>query len=297
MTRAPWLEALRSSRLLHFAILGGLLFAFSRKADDDAIRIDRRSLSLLETEEARRLGVAALSTDQAREVEARAVSDAIHVREARRLGLDKDDRLVQQRLAQKVLFLAEDMGGASQEPTEAELRAFFEGARSQYVHPERFRFVHVVAKSEAEAAALVPAVEAWDASAHPENAAPPLGDSLPVSRFVDARPDELSVVYGDAFVTGLRSGRVGAWSTPLRSKLGAFHLVKVLVHEQAREATFEEVKASLPLDVLVAKREAAVARYLGLALKRYRVEIDGARLTTLPSIKRTAVHAQASLED
>jgi len=57
------------------------------------------------------------------------------------------------------------------------------------------------------------------------------------------------------------------------------------------------VKASLPLDYLVARREAAVARYLGAAMKRYRVEVDGKRITALPNVKRTAAHTQASLED
>lgn len=288
---APWLAAIRSSRLFHFVVLGGLIFPLSRSAEDDAISIDKKTLELLEAEEAHKLGVPSLTPAQAKEVEAHAVSDAILVREARRMGLEKEDRLVQQRLAQKVLFLAEDMGGASQEPTEADLRAFFETSRAQYMRPERFHFVHVVVKSEEDAKRLAPSVTAWVGEG-----APPLGEPLPISRNVDARADEISVVYGDAFVASLRSAPVGGWSSPLTSKLGV-HLVKVIEHGVAQPATFDEVKASLPLDYLVARREAAVARYLATAVKRYRIDVDGKRITSLPAMKRTAAHAQASLED
>jgi hypothetical protein len=43
-------------------------------------------------------------------------------REALRLGLDVGDPIVRQRLIQKVLFVAEDLGGATRTPREAEPR-------------------------------------------------------------------------------------------------------------------------------------------------------------------------------
>jgi peptidyl-prolyl cis-trans isomerase C len=47
-------------------------------------------------------------------------------REAMRLGLDRDDGLVREHLIQKMLLLAEDLGGASREPTRDEVRAYFD---------------------------------------------------------------------------------------------------------------------------------------------------------------------------
>jgi hypothetical protein len=53
------------------------------------------------------------------------VREEILYREALALGLDRNDEIVRRRMAQKMQFLAEDVA-AAREPTEAELRAWFD---------------------------------------------------------------------------------------------------------------------------------------------------------------------------
>lgn len=292
------LRALAHSRLAQFLVVGGAIFALSRRPTraDDTIRIESRTIAALQAEEARRLGAAALTPEQAAAVRARVITDEILVREARRLGLDTEDRLVRERLVQKVLFLAEDLGGASREPTTDELTAFFEASRDRYTRPARARFVHVFASSREAAAALAPAVAAWEREPHAPSSPPPLGEPLPVSRFVDASEVEIAAVYGPAWFGALEGVDAGAWSAPIRSRLG-WHLVKVLEKSRARPATFDEARAQLPLDWLIARREAAVSRYLDDAFRRQQVELDGVRLAAPPVVHRTAAHARASVED
>jgi hypothetical protein len=120
------------SRLTHFLVIGAALFALAPSpARGRSVHIDPGDLAAQRAEERRRLGVSALSDAEARAVEARAVEDEILYREALRLGLDHGDSIVRRRLVQKVLFLAEDLGGASREPREADLRAYFEATRER----------------------------------------------------------------------------------------------------------------------------------------------------------------------
>src|SRR5438874_5332860 len=129
--------------------IGGVMFALSSRRQDPRHRhIDATSLDAFERAQAAREGVTSLAPEKRKEVDARAIEDEILYREGIRLGLDREDPIVRQRVIQKVLLLAEDLGGASRTPSDAELHAYFTA------HPERFEiaarvhFAHVFASSE-----------------------------------------------------------------------------------------------------------------------------------------------------
>jgi hypothetical protein len=112
--------------LLHFLLLGALLFAFDaalREAPPpvDVIRITNAEIDRLRTQ----------WTNQYRRPPAPAelhglvhagVREEVLYREALAMGLDEDDSVVRRRLAQKLEFLIEDLA-AAREPSEAELSA------------------------------------------------------------------------------------------------------------------------------------------------------------------------------
>src|SRR5688572_17333638 len=123
--RVPgWLRALARSRTAHFFLIGGCIFAVSPSPEGGReIHIEPSLLAALRDAEARRLGKPALSPEEARNVDARAIEDELLYREALRLRIDEGDAIVRQRLLQKLLVLAEDMEGASRPLTDDELRA------------------------------------------------------------------------------------------------------------------------------------------------------------------------------
>jgi hypothetical protein len=84
----------------------------------------------------------------AAEVKERAIEDEILYREGEKLGFDKSDYIVRQRVIQKVLFLAEELAGATQSPTDAQLRAFFAATPSRWTQPEVFHFRQIFASDE-----------------------------------------------------------------------------------------------------------------------------------------------------
>jgi hypothetical protein len=275
-------------RLLHFVVAGGVIFALApRPASERDIVLDRATLAAFERAQARRLGAPALAADEAARVRTRAIEDEILYREAIRLGFDKDDTIVRQRLIQKVLFLAEDLAGATTPATEEELHAFFAATREQWTRPARIRLLHVYGAPAREATIAALRAEVVAAEAAAPGVPPPFGDAFPLSRAVAASRDEVAADYGDAFAAAVFALAPGTWSGPIRSKHG-WHLVKVLEQQEGGPATFEDVRGKLPLAHLVARKKEATTRFLREAAGRYRITVDGRRVDVLPPTERTA---------
>lgn len=273
---------------MQFLVLGGLIFAMTSRPDSvSEIHLDGSEFSALEAAQARRDGAPTLASDEATAVRTRLLEDEILYREAIRLGLDKNDNVVRQRLIQKVLFLAEDLGGAARAPTEEDLRRFFDATRSQWVNPAHIRLIHVYASPahQAQLAALRTETVAADSGA--TDTPPALGDAFGLPRGVDKTREELANVYGTGFATAVFNLPLGVWSEPIMSKFG-WHLVKVLERHDAAPASFEDVRGKLPLLCLAARKQQAVADFLRQAAQRYRISIDGQRVTGLPLSGRVA---------
>lgn len=278
--------ALAGSRLLHFLVAGGLVFALAPRPESRTdVTLDAATLAALETAEANRLGAVRLDPATAGAVRARAVEDEILYREALRLGFDRNDNVVRQRLIQKVLFLAEDLAGTSRPADEQALRAFFESTRAQWTWPERLRLVQVYAgpARRDRLAALRDQAVAVEAQAPGEP--PPLGDQFSLPRAATVTRAELVRDYGEGFSAAVGSLPAGAWSEPIRSRFG-WHLVKVVERHAAAPASFEEVRGKLPLAYLVARKKQATAAYLQRAFTRYRVTLGGERVATLAPTAR-----------
>ena len=61
--------------------------------------------------------------------------------EALAMGLDRDDSVVRRRMAQKLEFLSQDL--VDENPSESELRGFFEEDSERFAEPVRLSFRHV----------------------------------------------------------------------------------------------------------------------------------------------------------
>ena len=207
------------SRLVHFLLLGGLIFAIAPRPEPQRdIAFDSAAFDDLQRAQAQRLGVPVLETRDAEDVRTRAIEDEVLYREALRLGFDKDDNVVRQRLVQKVLFLAEDLAGVSRTPTDEELRRFFEATRGQWTRPARVRLIHVYAgpAHREDLSALRPEVVAAETAAPGQP--PALGEAFPLPRAVAMTRDELSGTYGPAFADAVFTLATGSWSEPIESK-------------------------------------------------------------------------------
>ena len=123
--------------LLHFLLLGGVLFAiFGRGGPSDAGIADRQIV--VSEADISRLADGFSRTwhrpPAADELEAQIqdyIREEVLYRTALALGLDKDDTIIRRRLRQKMEFLFEDTVPV---PQEAELRAYLQAHRGEVSH-------------------------------------------------------------------------------------------------------------------------------------------------------------------
>jgi peptidyl-prolyl cis-trans isomerase C len=288
------LTRLLRSRIVHFAAAGGVLFVVAPPADDSRVSLTGHYLETLHAAQAHRLGVEQLSVERAEEVDRRALEDEVLYREAMRIGLDRDDGVVREHLIQKMLLLAEDLGGAAREPTGDELRAYFERTRERWRQDERVHLVHVFATRKELAAGLTGVLRTADA-AHPDFP-PPLGEAFARSRDVRGTRDDYAASYGAPFADAVFALPPGEWSPPLESRFG-WHRVKVLQHSPGAPASFDDVRDRVRLEYSVVRRHEAIARFLAQAFRRYHIDVDGTPVRDYSPTERLALHSAPSAED
>ncbi|HMG23374.1 MAG TPA: peptidylprolyl isomerase [Kofleriaceae bacterium] len=283
------LAAVARARLVQFLAIGGAIFvAAPRPRDDRRIEISAQELATVHAAQAVHDGVAALDPARAAEVTARVVEDRLLFREGVRLGLDQGDPIIEQRVVQKLLLLAESLGGATREPSEAELRAEYDSAIERYRQPARYHVMHVFAARRDD----LPAADRLDPAALPS-----AGEPFPLPREVRATGDELRRAYGDAFaaaVAGLAPS--SRYSAPIASSFG-WHRVRVVEVAPGGALAFEAVERQIAFDLALRRREDAVRRFLAETAARYDIAVAGARIASFQPPLRLARHEAASGED
>jgi hypothetical protein len=205
------------------------------------------------------------------------VREEVYYREGMALGLDRDDTVIRRRLMQKLEFVAEAAGMAT-EPTDEELRAYLEQHRDAYRTDARVSFVHVFLNAERrgdavgqDAAQLLASLRSSKDAIDPAT----LGDSTLLERqFEDVPLRDIATQFGDEFAGRVASLPVGLWQGPIRSGYG-MHLVLVSARTDGRAPELDEVRDVLRRDWLNEQRTAANEAYYQSLLKRYTVTIEG----------------------
>ena len=277
-------RAIASQRIVQFAVIGGAIFAIAPgpPPSDRGIELRRDALAALFVADAAR--GTSITRERAAEIEERMIEDEILYREGVRLGFDRDDGIVRQRVIQKVLFMAEELGGASRPPSDEELRAWSAAHAERFVKPARIRFRHVFAAEKA------------DLPSAPEGDLPVGGAVSPIGPEMTADLPYIEARLGAGFARAVAELAPGAWSGPIQSAFG-HHLVRVVEREAGRPARFEEVRKSVVEQLSLDRRQEAIASYLEKAFAKYRVTVDGEPVPAIEPLRRIAFRGAPSGED
>jgi len=242
--------------LLHFLVLGALLFAAERWAagrpspgTEFASRCDDEELLV---REARRLGldrgdpvvIGRLVRSVRFALDDPRPADALYG-EALAVGLDRSDFVVRRRLAERMQARLRAAGEA--EPlAEQELRSYYQRQLATWTRPATFEIAHVFfsrarrgAAAESDARAELARLRAARVGADPGSArgAPfLLGEALP-----PRSREALAREFGAAFADAVASLEPGAWSGPIPSSYGV-HLVWLRARAPAAPEPFEAVR-------------------------------------------------------
>jgi peptidyl-prolyl cis-trans isomerase C len=297
--------------LLHFALIGGLLFALhaalapgseARRGQDapalpltPLIEIDDGELRQLR-DTFRRSWKREPSAEQLGDLVAEFVADEVLLREGLALGLERDDAIVRQRVIEKMRALVRPAEPAPEPSREALQRWFVQ-------HPHRFRQAARIAFDQLyfdpkrrSAAGQDAAAAASSALAQlarqPPSAAPPdaVGDSFVLRRsWQETSEQQIVNVFGQAVARALMAAPLGVWQGPVASEYGV-HLLRVSRRSPARMPSFDEAQSYVRADfqLVQARGSGVIERDL---LPRYSVKLvtaDARALASTPALQALA---------
>ena len=245
--------------LLHFVVIGGLLFAvdhlISGRADDPrTITVDAAVDS-----QARQVFKAARGRDpDAKELTALRqvwLDNEVLYREGLALGVDKGDTAIRERVIFKALSIV-DANTRRPPLDDAVLRAWFEGNRARYDEPARYDFQEAVLPADTGEATVRAFVDAL-------NAGTP-GDAKAGLRVFKGRPHgNLVEGYGADFAKALEAAPVGEWrAQPTKDGLRVMRLDAVTPPKAAAYEALRNVVLQDWTDAVMAEQRTAAVRAL-----------------------------------
>jgi hypothetical protein len=278
------LKGLLREPLLHFFVLGALLFAAygviaGGGESPGEIVVTRAQIENLAAVFGRTWQRAPNEQELGALIEGW-VREEVLYREGLALGLDRDDPVIRNRVRLKLEFIGEEAEAA--EPDDAQLQAWLDARAAEYAREPGFTFAQVffdparrAGSLEADLAQALAALRSDDAAAEG------LGDAtlLPPEQS-DTTPAEIASVFGADFAAALAELAPGNWQGPLRSPFGV-HLVRVSQRREGGAPALPEVREQVARDWSAARAREAKGRFYQGLRARYQVKIEAPPLAPL----------------
>jgi hypothetical protein len=267
----PWWKTIAREPLAHFVAIGAVLFGLDQwrsspevepaptpvtspapppPAATRAIVIDDAIRTQIAADAERRLGRAPTPAELDEQTE-RWIDEEVLYRAAVERGLDRDDPIVHQRIAGRMAYVLEQAASIP-EPSEAELRAWFDANAARWTKAEHVDFTHVFV-ADGNAARADEFARALASGAPPER----LGDRFSGGhRFRGRKIADLALAFGDEFTDGLAKQPIGTWAR--RPSKHGIHLVRVDRVDAARPADFATARLDVRKEWMDARRAGAV---------------------------------------
>jgi hypothetical protein len=251
MTLKDRLLAARGEPLVHFMIIGLLLFGFFALRGE-TVDPESRTITISEPK-VEQLVAGFAQTWQRPPTPAEIdglirdhIKDEVYYREGLRLGLDQDDLIIRRRIRSKMEFLASSEAENAR-PDDASLQAILDRNPQKYAADVRYSFdqIYVSAQDEATGRARAGQIlTRLNSGAQWEG----LGDTISLPRSLDGadRP-RIARDFGDEFAAALTGLKSGVWAGPVVSGFG-FHLVRVRAVQSSAKPSLADVRQQVEND-------------------------------------------------
>ena len=205
------------------------------------------------------------------------VEEAILFKEAKKIGLDKNDDIIRQRMAQKLEFLSNDLINPDS-ATSDEVNRYFEQNIKSYTMPENITIIQLFVNPtihgdllEKEVNTRLAKLKSMDASSYKISQ---YGDQFSLQTYYPEKSQiELSKLFGSEFAKSVYELETGHWIGPVNSQYGV-HLVYVVHKNPTVVPDIETVKKLVTEDLQREKQIELNNLYIDGILSRYEVIVE-----------------------
>ena len=195
------------------------------------------------------------------------VEEEILYREALILGLDKEDRIIKRRLAQKISFLKQE--SISRKPTNNEILEFFSKNKDKYFIDSKYSFKHYFFSSEnnSKERSLI-SFDNIDKNISIASDPFFLGKN-----FVELNTNDIKNDFGINFASYFNNIKLNKWIGPIESPFG-HHIVYITNFTEGYYPDIAMVFKQVEIDLLQSKRDKAIKNYIEEIKTEYKVFIN-----------------------
>ncbi len=206
------------------------------------------------------------------------VREEVLYREALARGYDKDDMVVRRAMQQKMNFLGQSQV-SNEEPTDAEIEAYFALRREQYRMPAVTSFAHIYFNADMRGEQTITDAEA--ALKKLADVGPELriisryGDRFLLQNYyVEQSEGDIRAVFGADFAAALQQIPANKWQGPIRSGYG-YHLVYVYSRAESSVPDWQSIRQKIVQDMTYEARNAAQELFYTEILRNYQIIYRG----------------------
>lgn len=265
---------------LHFLLIGAALFLVFRvtgsgEAREDVIIIDDSDLDrLINTWEMQ--WQRPPTKEEFSGLLQQHLRKEVYYREALKMRLDHNDEIVKRRLYQKLEFLMDDMAELT-EPTEDELRDYYEANKEKYQVSDVLSYTSVYFNPDVRSDARADAERVLDQlpeTVDRDYSTDEYGDaSMLEAGYWNISRSALTRYMGTAFTDTVFQLEPGGWRGPLPSGYG-WHLVYVFDRTPVESPEWEHVRSRVKTDFMYDRRNAYSDAVYEELQKNYEVVYD-----------------------
>jgi PPIC-type PPIASE domain len=262
--------------LLHFLLIGGLLFAIyfainPSTSSKETIVLDDEQVSRIETLFEKEWGRQP-TTEEMKGLLDKYIQQEVYYRKALLMNLDHNDEIIRRRLDQKLRFLTNDLA-LMKIPTDEELKIFFTAGKQKYFLPAQYTFSHIYFNPDKrehpkqDASVVLASLPATNEGLDKLSQK---GDPFPFSyRVENFTVQEIARVMGDAFADTLKHLAIKKWTGPILSGYGV-HLIYISEVKDSAEPEFSLIKDDVLKDYQYKKQQ----EYNDQLYKDFRKDFD-----------------------
>ncbi len=266
--------------LIHFLLLGGLIFLFYNSVAGKGSAVDEIFISRGQQENLlntfTRTWQRPPTPQEFQGLLQDYIRQEIAYRESRNMGLDQDDIVIRRRLRQKLELLVEEVASLAP-PSDEQLQVYLDDHAQEFMIDPHLSLRQIYfstdrrgANADKDAMELLGRIS----TAGPEGRFEDFGDPIPLpANIQDMREGEIARLFGTVFTDELKGLEAGKWSGPIASGFG-IHLVFIEERVEGRVPELVEVRDAVQREWTSQRSKKSVDGLYERLAQNYTIEVE-----------------------